>query len=203
MSISTSGAAGGHIVLQTNDVIPGVDILPFHPEIQSVLDEIEKQGWRYIFVDTRATAVAEVDLAWCNYSIKPANPGDPAPEVHNSPENLLELDIGTLPLTITAIPKVETFSVSVSAKDIPRAATVDLVSGVVTQVSDQFLKWEQGWEKDQRRLSEGLETYEIVSWLLDVKGYHLAESISPERYQESAKTLGGLRDTGSAPTSSD
>lgn len=190
MSISTSGAAGGHLILQTSDAIPGTDILPFHPEIKSTLDEIVKRGWKYIFIETRATAMAELDLPWCNYSIKSAHPEDPAPEVRNSPENLLELDIGALPLTITGIPKVQTFRVSVSSKSIPRAATADLVSQTVTQISDPLWKWEQGWEADQRRLAEGLEAYEIVSWLLDAKGFHLAQGLSLERYHELSRALG-------------
>lgn len=196
MSISTSGAAGGHLVLQANDALPGDDILPFRPDIQSTLDEIVKKGWKYIFVETRATATAELDLPWCNYSIKNAHPDDPAPEVRDSPENVLELEVGALPLRITGIQKVQAFRVSVTSKSIPRAVTVDLASQTVTDIGDQFWKWEQGWESDQDRVSEGLEIYEVIRWLVDEKGFRLAEKISLERYRELSKVLGDLLKAG-------
>ncbi len=187
MPFPTSGAAGGHLVLQSNDVMAATEIIPFRPEIQSALEEIEKQGWKYIFIESKATAVAELDLEWSAYSIKPADPNDPEPESKSGPENLLELNIGTLPPKITAIPKVEAFTVSISSRSIPRAVTVDLVTGIVTQFSDQFWKWESGWEKDERRLSEAHEVYEIASWLVDVKKYRLAENLGHERYDELSK----------------
>lgn len=188
--------------MEANDALPGDDILPFRPEIQSVLDEIVKMGWKYIFVETRATAVAELELPWCNFSLKPAHPDDPAPEVRNSPESLLELDIGALPLRITGITKVQAFRVSVSSKSIPRAVTADLVSQAVTEISDLLWKWEQGWAADQARVSEALEAHEIVSWLVDTRGFHLAENLSLDRYRELSEVLAGLLTASSTPPGS-
>ncbi|MEM2991494.1 MAG: hypothetical protein QXQ02_09985, partial [Halobacteria archaeon] len=64
----------------------------------------------------------------------------------------------------------------------PRAITVDAQNKIITHVNDAFWKWEEDWEKDDKKTLIALETYEILNWFVE-KGFSLHESYAPERYR--------------------
>jgi hypothetical protein len=182
MSIISNGEAKGHITLESFTSIGAQEVLRFHPEIQAQLNEIEKQGWKYLYVMIVGKAVAELSLENSVYRINAR--GRPGSDWREPPETILELMIGKALPAITTVSDIREFRINVCSKSIPRAATVDLAKGVVTYIGDSFWKWEKGWENDKKKLSDAREVLEIATWLLDVKKYGLIEVFKPERYQE-------------------
>lgn len=176
----TAGDVKGRITLQSAGWMQAPEVLKFYPEIRAQLDDITKQGWKYLHIDITGTAVAELILEKSKFRIY----GRATAVRGTLPNNILELEIGGRMPTIVAIPEVKEFIVNVCSKSFPRAATVDLAKGLVTYLHDPFWKWERGWENDKRRLSDAREVQEIATWLLDVKKYKLIEGLDPARYQE-------------------
>jgi hypothetical protein len=184
MSIALNGNAKVHVALQSTSRMSALDILKSHPEIEAQLDEIENQGWTFLYIETVATALAEVNIEDTLYRINP-EASRPKLDARGQPfENVLELEIGTELPAIIGIPEVKEFRINICSKSFPRAATVDLATGIVSYLHDPFWKWEQGSESDKKKLSDAREVFEIATWLLDVKKYKLHEDLKVERYQE-------------------
>jgi len=138
--ISNSGDAEGHLSLLTARMIP-LEILTFHPEIQKTLDEVEKKGWKYLYIETIATSRAEITLVKSRFRIV-RSPRKLADDGHSieAADNVVELSIGRELPEIKAIPEVRLFRVNICSKSFPRAATVDLSKLEVTYLHDPFWK---------------------------------------------------------------
>jgi len=172
------GVLTGHFTAEYIGDMVAEDILKFRPEIRPILDEIAKMGWRYLYIVTKAKAIAELDLSKCQYHF----------DTHEYP-NVLKLILGSKTLEIDSVPEVEEFTVNVSTKSYPRAATVDISKGLVTYLHDPFWGWKKGWEKDPKKLAEAKEVYEVARWLLEVRKLSLAPSLSMQRYDELSQQL--------------
>jgi hypothetical protein len=92
-----------------------------------------------------------------------------------------------------AIPEVKEFRINILSKSFPRAAAVDLATGVVIYIHDPFWRWEKRWENDEKKLSDARQVQEIAYRPLDVKKYRLVEALMPERYQEVSGCSGRCR----------
>ena len=189
MSIALYGSAKAHVALRSTERTPAEDILKFRPEIRAQLDEIKRQGWIFFYIETVATMLAEVNVDNKAFRINPQASKPKLDARGAAPENVLMLDIGTELPAIIGIPEVKEFRINVCSKSFPRAATVDLASGIVSYLHDPFWKWEQGSESDKKKLSDAREVFEIATWLLDVKKYKLREDLKVERYQELSRIL--------------
>jgi hypothetical protein len=182
--ILNPGVAEGHLSFVSTGRVLGSDILAFHPEIQKELDEIQKKGWKYLFIETMATTKAEMTIEKSKFQIKSDYV---KPDYGIMPKNAgrqLELMIGVELPKITSIPEIQMFKVNVCSKSFPRAATIDLSKNVVTYLHDPFWKWEAGSEVDEQKLSDAKEVYEIATWLIDEKKFKLVEEVTEERYSE-------------------
>lgn len=189
MSMPLDGEAKGSLTLMFNGLLPPEVTLKYHPEIQAELDEIIRRGWKYLFIETRGTLVADVALENAPYHVREG----PAYWRNSSPTDLvLELGFGNQLREANGVPEVQEFRVNVCSKSFPRAATVDLAKGVVTYLHDPFWRWEKGWEADEKKLSDAKEIYEIAAWLIDVKKFKLIDAFKPERYQELVETFKAL-----------
>lgn len=178
--MTTSGDAEGHVsLLSTNRMVPR-EILIFHPEIQRELDEIEKKGWKYLYVEAIGTSQSEITLLKSHYKIKPAlfNRGQ------GMPGSILELSIDQELPKMTGVSRVDTFRVNVCSKSFPRAATIDLAKNEVSYLHDPFWKWEADWEVDEKKLSDAMQVYDIAVWLIEEKKFKLTEELHPERFSE-------------------
>lgn len=185
--MSYSGFASGKLRLESNDRMSAEDILKFHPELQSFLDDIEKKGWRYLYIETRGTSVAEIDLDGSPYKVRI---GDIQDTSEMGPhQNVLEIELGQKLPTFNGVPEVQTFRINVSTKSFPRASTVDIAKGLVTYINEAFWSWQNGWEKDAKKLSEAREVRDVANWLFETKRQKLHESYSMERYNEILKLL--------------
>jgi hypothetical protein len=186
MPIQRTGEASGEVTLKATGAISPEETLKFHPEIQIQLDDIEKHGWNYLCTESIATAFAETALYNSPYRISDeAQPDD-------QPDYVIEWVIGANIPEIKSVPEVQVFRVHLSSKSIPRAATIDLAKGTVTYLHDSFWKWETGWEKDEQKLSEGREVFEIANWLVEAKRYKLDQSLSVQRYRELSSIFKGM-----------
>jgi len=176
-----SGYAKGKLSLELNKRTPE-EILKFHPEIRSMLEAIKEKGWKYLYIETKGRAVAEVDLE--------KNPCKLMPYAEYGGRGYWTIDVEIeKPPETKDVPEVQEFRINVCTKSFPRAATVDLSKGVITYLHDPFWKWESGWEKDPKKLSEAKEVYDVAKWLLEDKKLKLHENMSIERYKEICKIL--------------
>jgi hypothetical protein len=183
----SAGEAKGQVTLQSSGFLEPSVALKSHPEIRARLDDIAKQGWKYLFVTIVGTVTAEVVLDESAFRVSYRS-FDRGPRGERlNPKFFLELDLGPQMPAPSTKPELSEFSVNVCSKTFPRAASVDLLKGTVTYLDDRFWKWELGWEADPKKLSDAREIYKIATWLLDVKGYKLTEAFKLERYQELSK----------------
>jgi hypothetical protein len=165
------------------------EILKFHPELQAFLDDIEKKGWTYLYIETRGTSVAEIDADGSAYRVR-------SRDLHDVSEtgpgrNVLEIELGQKPIILSGVPEVQMFKINVSTKSFPRAVTVDIAKGLITYLNDAFWGWQEGWEKDAKRISEAREVHEVAKWLLEVKKQRLEETYDMQRYNGISRVLAG------------
>ena len=172
------------------------DILKFHPELKSLTDGILAQGWSYACVEATGRATSKVTAESSKYWLgappafmRAASPktGTVAPQ-----EFGLVVYLGTTPPEVEAVPEVESFLITVSTKSFPAAVSADIVKGIVTNIHFHFWRWEKGWESDTKKLSDAKEIHKIVTWLVDVEKFKLADVFKPERYQELLETFKAL-----------
>jgi len=177
------GEANGSVTLKFRGVMQASDILRFHPEIQSQLDEIVKKGWKYLFIQTLGTAVTEVRAQSmpCRLRLSSSFNSRSMP-----PPPVLELNLGQQQLDLTGMPEVQEFRVNISSKTFPRAATIDLVSGSATYIHDAFWKWDKTWASDPVKVSQAREVYEVARWVVEEKKLKLIEPFSVPRFDELA-----------------
>jgi hypothetical protein len=178
------GEANGSVTLKFKGVMQPSDILRFHPEIKAQLDEIEKKGWKYLFIQTEGTAVTELKAQAipCRIRASTSFNSKSAP-----PPPILELNLGQLPLDLTGMPEVQKFLVNVSSKTFPRAATMDLVSRAATYIHEALWGWDKTWAADATKTSQAKEVYEVARWVIEEKRYSLAEPFNISRYNELAR----------------
>jgi hypothetical protein len=188
--IELFGNVKGNLKLRASGRMPAPDVLLFHPEIQTQLDDIVKQGWTYLYIECVATAEAEISVEKSQYRIGIS--ARPDTTSHGPPENVIELNIGPEVPEIKSIPEVIEFRVNVCSKSFPRAATVELTKGIVTYLDDPYWRWQKGWENDPKKLSNAKEISEIATWLLDVKKYKLHEVFTEVRYKELSGIFKGM-----------
>jgi hypothetical protein len=181
------GEAKGNLTLRAKGIMQAGDVLKYHPEIQAQLDEIVRQGWKYLYVEILGTAVAEVAVGNLPYHIRQG--AAPGMQAMGRSSKVLEITIDRKLLNLKDVPDVQEFRVNVCSKNFPRAATVNLAKGIVTYLHDPFWKWEKGWENDKKKISDAKEVYEIATWLIDVKKFKLIDAFQPERYRELAENL--------------
>jgi hypothetical protein len=179
--MSNFGDAEGRLSLTSTGRMIASDILAFHPEIQAKLDEIEKKGWKYLYIETIGTSKSEITLAKSTYKIMPS---PYHPEGRGLPDNIVEITIGHEVPKVKAVPEVPLFKVNVCSASFPRAATVDLSKDEVTYLHEPFWKWEVGSEVDEKKLSDAKEVYEIAAWLIDEKKFKLGGEVTEQRYSE-------------------
>jgi hypothetical protein len=149
------------------------EILKFHPEIQSTLDEIVTKGWKYLYIETRGKAIAEHSLEEGVYRL-----------VYESGmtnfDYYVEVHIGTNLPELTEIPDILEFRINISTEHFPRAATIDLSKNLITYLHAAFWRY----EKDSTKLTEAIEVYQVAKWLIDEKKLNLHENLDITRYKE-------------------
>jgi hypothetical protein len=184
--------------LDSTDRMAAEDVLKFHPELQSFLDEIENKGWRYLYIEARGTSVAEIDLDRSPYKIAVADvyprPTTASDDVYGPPDTnvaplLLEVELAQKIIKLGGVPEVQMFRINVSTKSFPRAATVDIAKGVITYLNEAFWSWEETWKEDPKKLAEAREIHEVAEWLLEMKKQKLQENYSLDRYKEISTLL--------------
>jgi hypothetical protein len=169
--------------------MPAEEILKFHLELQSFLDDIEKKGWRYLYIETRGSAMAEIDLDGSPYKVRVADVSGTSGM--GGGQQILEIALGQKTVKLGEVPEVDVFRINVSTKSFPRAVTVDISKGVVTYLNEAFWGWERGWEQDAKKLAEAREVHEVAEWLLEIKKQKLQESYNSDRYNEISRLIEG------------
>jgi hypothetical protein len=184
------GEAKGDLSLRFSGLMQAEEVLRFHPEIQAQLDEIARQGWKYLYIVISGTAVTEVPIENqpCRIRMSTLYGGRSAP-----PPTVLEVTLRQQTPELKDVPEVQEFRINVCSKSFPRAAVVDLSKGLVTYIHDPFWKWDKQWTDDAQKLSDAKEVYEIARWLVEVKKYSLAEPLQLSRYSELADQFKALK----------
>jgi hypothetical protein len=166
------GHAKGKLSLEYSDMVDPETILRYHPELKSMLEEIIRAGWKYLYIVTRGRAIAEFDVQH-KYRLTADGLG------YN-----VKIAIGNQRPQITGVPEVEEFRINICSKSFPRAATMDLSKGIVTYLHDAFWGWQEEWKNDPDRFSQSKEVYEVARWLLDMKKMKLHENYKLQRFEE-------------------
>jgi hypothetical protein len=170
-----AGFSKGKLSLEYTDMVTPMAVLSFHPELQTQLDEITKQGWSYLFIESRAKSVCELNIDE-TYRLLADGTG-----------YYIQLFVGDQPPGITGMPEVTEFRINICTKSFPRAATIDLPKGMVTYIHEALWEWQEDWRNDPVRLEQAKEVYEVAKWLVNVKKMKLHEELKVERFTELAK----------------
>ena len=182
MSLPYFGNANGEVNLTYTSRLAASDILKFHPELQSKIDEISAKKWVCIFAVTSGTALARLSLDGSGFKIIPSSFFEGG--VSGKRETLLQVRIWPNATELIGVPEVKEFRINICSKSFPRAVTADLEEETVTYVHDALWKWQEGDEKEEAKVNEAREVYEIASWLIDVKKYKMDPAIDLKKYEE-------------------
>jgi hypothetical protein len=198
-----NGEAKGSLTLMSKGPIAPEDILRFHPELMAHLDGILAQGWTYTCVEARgraiSTATAESSRYWLGAPPAFMRMATPKTGTIAPAEFGLVVYFGTNPPEVQAVPDVLNFRITISTKILPSALSADVVKGVVTNIPSSFWNWQKEWESDKKKLSDAREVYKVVTWLVDVEKFKLADVFKQERYQELVVTFKALSKAGILP----
>ena len=175
MSYVHAGFSKGKLSLEYTDMVSPATVLNFHPELKAQLDEINQQGWTYLFIESRGKSVSDLEINE-TYRLLEDGAG-----------YYLELFLGEQPPDITGMPEVTEFRINICTKSYPRAATIDLTKGIVTYIHEAFWEWQEEWRNDPTKLSQATEVYEVARWVLEVKKMKLHEELKMEHYTALSK----------------
>jgi hypothetical protein len=174
------GNITGKLSIEFTDLVHPTDLLRFHPEFVPMLEAIKKEGWSCLFIETKARAVSDFDVAHHARLLEDGNGFS------------VEIRLGDQPPPVTGMPEVLEFRINISTMSFPRAATIDLSKGVVTYFHDAFWEWKEEWKNDPTKLSEAKQVYDVAKWLLDVKKMKLRDDLGIEHFRELSKTFQAL-----------
>ncbi|MEM2910088.1 MAG: hypothetical protein QXO01_03345 [Nitrososphaerota archaeon] len=183
------GYAKGKVSIRVMRTAPD-EIVKYRQDIRSWLDAIKEKGWTFLYIEAKAWGVAEVDVENKPFRLFPTA-WTPHTGTRAEARFVLDIDVSTWP-EIKDVSEVEIFRINICTKSFPRSVSVDLSKGLITYVNEAFWNWESGWEKDPEKLSQALEVYEVIKWLIDEKKLTLSENYNLERYKETSKMLEGL-----------
>jgi len=158
------GWAKGKLLLEAGEATLQ-EAMKFHPQIESMLREIEGKGWMHLYVEHQAKIVGEIEFSGNEYQIVPWS-------ILRGPYGIM-IDISSNFPVVKGV-KLEKLVYNIyTRKTFPRAVTADLLNKKITYINDAFWKWEKGWEEDEEKLSKAREVYEVVKWLIDEKKFGL------------------------------
>jgi hypothetical protein len=170
------GFLKGNLSLEYTGLVHPADVLHYHPELKARLDEILEQGWTYLFIETRARSVSNLDIEDRTYKLTADGRG-----------YYVVIELGETPPEVNGMPEVTELRINICTKSFPRAATIDLTKDAVTYVHEAFWQWQEEWRGDPIKLAKATEVYEVARWLLDVKKMIPHEELKMERFRELSK----------------
>ncbi|MEM1677383.1 MAG: hypothetical protein QW095_06065 [Nitrososphaerota archaeon] len=176
--IHQKAIAEGKITLKYSGRLTPELALKCAPEYRSILEEIVSKGWRYLYIETMGRYSIELDLSGRPSRIIPY-----AADWYVTGRFFIDVELSK-PLPELKVEGVDEFRINISTKNFPRAVTVDLAKQVITYIESVFWDWSDEWINDQEKLSNALEVYPVVKWLIEEKKFKLHENLSEERCRE-------------------
>lgn len=150
-------------------------------DVQLLQKELEGRGWKHHYVEHLVKVSGEIELGDVEYQLVPWS-------IFKGNYSLM-IDIGT---TFPVIKDVRLQKLMLGIKT--RHAThdlvvIDAVNKEILHITNIFWDWEDSWENDQAKLSEATDTYWIINWLTEHKGFKLTPEYNVERYQKISEAL--------------
>ena len=169
--------AEGTLRLSKHGILSANDALGFNPRIQAVLQEVEDNGWKYLFIETFGTALYELKLVEAPCEIGTYGSGmDPEEKTTTH----VQLEMSPEALRLVDVPELDTFVVNISTKHFPRAITVELSKLAVTYIHEALWSLQEN-ESDEKKLREAKEVHEVFRWAIQEKKMQLGEGLDPIR----------------------
>lgn len=156
------------------------DVLRFHPQVKKFLEEIRGKGWSYSFTDIVGEAEVEIDPERLTFTLHYYPPRIDVLEEEG--KYTVEAEVGTEPPSVIRVLRVESFKVEISAGKYIGAVKVDPLAKTVEHITNVL-----GWsilEREKKRLADARAVYEVVKWLVKVKGFKLGNEWVVEKYKE-------------------
>lgn len=175
-----TGSINGKLEVQMERFVTLDDLTTHLPETTSFLSELEKKGWRYLFIDGCGIVMLEVDVTKSPYTFQVSE--------HPNGGFAYELDLKfgrRLPdIKIKNIIELKRFVINISGNYHPRAVTIDILNNKVTYVHDSL------WLlKGEGCKEEAKDVLRIVKWLIEEKKFKLGTGEN-RKYQELKKLIG-------------
>ncbi len=156
------------------------DIKQFHPWITPLLEEIRKKGWKYDFSNVNAEVLVELNLNELTLNLKYYPPRIERLEEKGSYE--ISAKIGDKPPAVMKILSIEKFNVEISTEHCWCAVEIDPFKRKIKSIHD--ILWHDFNRSGPNKLAEAREVYEVVKWLIDEKGFILADNYVVENYKK-------------------
>jgi len=189
------GVVRGKLILKCPGRVPFSEIMKMRPDIESLLAEVELKGWRHFYVDHQADLVGEIEFENVEYQIVPWS-------ILKGPYSMI-IDIKWNFPQVTGL-ELEKLVYNIFTKNtFPRAITVDVQNKTITYVSDVLWKWDDESIKDESKKVKALETYELLKWFIEEKGFQLTQEYSMERWRQLSGIFEKIRSGKTANTSVD
>lgn len=179
------GRASGRLYLTSFKKLEISRILERYPEIVRELEEFRREAieknWKIEYSDHLAILLGEISLDDIEYQLMPWS-------LFKGNYSMM-IDIGTV-LPIVKEIRLDKLIYNIRTDKMKHDdISIDFVRKEIIHVDGVFWNWEEGWERDPEKLLEAIETLKILKWLIEEKGYSLAEEYNPEKYQRIRKSF--------------
>lgn len=170
------------VVFKDNICLSEKEVLKFHPQIKSFLNEIKEKGWKYSIMDIEGEAVAEIDENKVKFELHYYPPDITEPDSEG--RYALKAELGSEPPAVIKVLSVKAFKIKISTPHCWNAATVNPFKKTVTHIKDVLWRWSLNKEKKPSKLSEAREVYEVAKWLIEEKKFKPENSYVLEDYKQ-------------------
>ncbi|MCX8193595.1 MAG: hypothetical protein N3G77_07300 [Nitrososphaeria archaeon] len=175
------GRAHGKLSLECFEKVDLNKMLEKYPEYLREIEMLKKKDLKIEYVDHLARVLGEIDIDGIDYQLLPWSP------LHGNYSILI--DVGT---TLPIIKNVELDKLvyRISTEKMKNdVIEIDLVKREIIHINEVFWEWEEGLEKESEKFLEALETWRILKWLIEEKGYNLGDRYEEKRYRRISEIL--------------
>jgi hypothetical protein len=186
------GVVRGKLVLKCPGRAPFSEIMKIRPDIESLLAEIESRGWRHMYVDHEASLVGEIEFNNVEYQIVPWS-------ILRGPYGMV-IDVQWNFPQVTGLELEKLVYNVFTHNTFPRAVTIDVQKKTILYITDAFWKWEEEWLKDEPKKTKALETYELLKWLIEEKGFTPTPEYNLEKWKQLSELFEKIKLGQTTPT---
>ncbi|MCS7135194.1 MAG: hypothetical protein RMI79_06150 [Nitrososphaerota archaeon] len=180
--LTRTGSVHGKLIAKYSGILAPEVILRALPDIKLFLEEVKSKGWKYLFIEAKSKYSIEIEINEQPCIIYPIE--DLTHYRKEDVKLMMSVELKLINLSGIKIDEVDDFKINISTNNFPRAVTIDPVKRKISYINDALWNWDDELINDQEKVSQALEVYEVVKWLIDEKSFYPDKSLDENRFKE-------------------